>query len=108
MLRNPETCLYESIMIDPQDAGEWNSKPVDTSSPSEINEEVSVKDLLEKCSALLKKPPALSFIKRKFIWDDYMEAKEKPWIKPENGVRIQFVGEAAIHDGGPTREFYSG
>ena len=95
-------------MVDPQDAGEWNSKPVDTSSPSEINEEVSVKDLLEKCSALLKKPPALSFIKRKFIWDDYMEAKEKPWIKPENGVRIQFVGAAAIDDGDPTREFYSG
>ena len=107
-IRNPETCLYESIMIDPQDAGEWNSKPVDTSSPSEINEEVSVKDLLEKCSALLKKPPALLFIRRKFIWDDYMEAREKPWIKPENGVRIQFVGEAAIDDGGPTREFYSG
>ena len=28
-----------------------------------------------------------------------MEAREKPWIKPENGIRIQFVGEAAIHDG---------
>ena len=82
-IRNPETCLYESMMIDPQDAGEWNSKPVDTSSPSEINEEVSVKDLLEKCNALLKKPPALLFIRRKVIWDDYMETREKPWIKPE-------------------------
>ena len=107
-IRNPETCLYKSIMIDPQDAGEWNLKPVDTSSPSEINEEVSVKDLLEKCNALLKKPPALLFIRRKVIWDDYMETREKPWIKPENGIRIQFVGEAAIDDGGPTREFYSG
>ena len=37
-----------------------------------------------------------------------MEAREKPRIKPENGIRIQFVGEAAIDDGGPTREFYSG
>ena len=69
---------------------------------------MSVKDLLEKCSSLLRKLPALLLIRRNFIWDDYMEARERLWIKPENGVRIQFVGEAAIDDGGPTREFYSG
>ena len=69
---------------------------------------MSVKDLLEKCSSLLRKLPALLLIRRNFIWDDYMEARERLWIKPENGVRIQFVGEGAINDGGPTREFYSG
>ena len=54
-------------MIDPQDAGEWNSKPFDTSSPSEINEEVFVKDLLEKCSALLLKETTSSFVHQKKV-----------------------------------------
>ncbi|KAL9951675.1 hypothetical protein ACROYT_G044393 [Oculina patagonica] len=106
-MRNPEISLYESIVIDPQNNEELNSEPAERSLPIETSEEVSAKSLLEKCSALVKKPAALIFIRRKFIWEDYMEAREKPWVKPENGVRVQFVGEPAVDGGGPGREFFT-
>ena len=107
-MRNPEISLYESIVIDPEDNDEWNSEPAERSLPIETSEELSARSLLEKCSALVKKPPALLFIRRKFIWDDYMEVREKPWVKPENGVRVQFVGEPAVDGGGPSHEFFTG
>ena len=39
---------------------------------------------------------------------DYVEARKRcSWIKPENRLKVIFVGEPAEDSGGPRREFFS-
>ena len=46
-------------------------------------------------------------VRRKNIWDDLKKAARKH-IGPTNNLKIVFLGEPAIDDGGPKREFFSG
>ena len=46
-------------------------------------------------------------VRRKNIWDDLKKAARKR-IAPTNNLKIVFLGEPAIDDGGPKREFFSG
>lgn len=48
-------------------------------------------------------------IRRKTIFDDYVNTRVRcKWMKPENKIRVAFVGEMGIDGGGPKREFLSG
>ena len=47
-------------------------------------------------------------VRRKFLWDDYIAARKRPWFKPEGTIRVDFIGEPAIDGGGPSREFFTG
>lgn len=47
-------------------------------------------------------------IRRKHLWLDYKESKKKFNFTPECKLRIVFIGEPAVDDGGPKREFFSG
>ena len=46
-------------------------------------------------------------VRRKNIWDDLKKAARKR-IGPTNNLKIVFLGEPAIDNGGPKREFFSG
>lgn len=46
-------------------------------------------------------------VRRKHIWDDLRKATKKR-IGPTSNLKIIFLGEPAIDDGGPKREFFSG
>ena len=45
-------------------------------------------------------------IRRKHIWADYKEAREKYSIAPRDNIRVVFLGELDVDDGGPRREFF--
>ena len=47
-------------------------------------------------------------VRRKYLWDDYVEAQKRPWVKKECSLKIVFLGEPAVDDGGPKREFFTG
>ena len=47
-------------------------------------------------------------IRRKKIWNDFLESRHLKWFKLQNKWKITFVGETAIDDGGPRREFFTG
>lgn len=47
-------------------------------------------------------------VRRKFLWDDYVTARKKPWFKTGAALRIHFIGEPAVGGGGPSREFFTG
>ncbi len=51
---------------------------------------------------------ALLNIRRMYIWEHYIAAKKRFNIPPEQKVRIIFIGEPAVDDGGLKREFLSG
>ena len=47
-------------------------------------------------------------VRRGQLFLDYVEARKRcSWIKPENRLKVIFVGEPAEDSGGPRREFFS-
>ena len=46
-------------------------------------------------------------VRRKFIWDDFKSAMKRK-ITPLSNLKVFFVGESFIDDGGPKRELFSG
>ena len=47
-------------------------------------------------------------IRRRFAFQDYMDARQKAFFKPEGLLKVCFTGEPAIDGGGPRREFFTG
>lgn len=48
-------------------------------------------------------------VRRGQLFLDYVEARKRcQWIKPENRLKVVFVGEPAEDSGGPRREFFAG
>jgi hypothetical protein len=47
-------------------------------------------------------------IRRTYMWSDFKESRSDGKVSPTDQVKIVFVGESAIDDGGPKREFFSG
>ena len=46
-------------------------------------------------------------VRRNHIWRDAFRAITKPSFNPTNPVRVTFIGEPAIDEGGPRREFFT-
>ena len=46
-------------------------------------------------------------VRRNFLWLDFKRARTNK-VKPEDNLKVVFVGECAIDDGGPKREFFTG
>ena len=48
-------------------------------------------------------------VQRKSVLADYIETRKRcPWFLPENNLKVIFIGEPAIDDGGPKRKFFTG
>ena len=49
-------------------------------------------------------------IQRKHIWSDFKQARKKFNLEhvPSHKIKIVFLGEPAVDDGSPRREFFSG
>ena len=47
-------------------------------------------------------------IRRKEVFQDYLEARRKRWFTQGAILKISFAGEPAIDGGGPRREFFTG
>jgi hypothetical protein len=49
-------------------------------------------------------------IRRRYTFQEYVAARRKPRqrFNPNGMLKVSFIGEPAVDDGGPRREFYSG
>jgi hypothetical protein len=47
-------------------------------------------------------------VRRSSAFQDYLVAKRKKWFKPKATLKVTFIGEPAVDDGGPKREFFTG
>ena len=47
-------------------------------------------------------------VRRKSMFQDYIEARKKKWFNSRQALKVTFIGEPAIDDGGPLREFFTG
>ena len=47
-------------------------------------------------------------VRRKNIFHNFVAIRKKPWFDLNKAFKVVFVGEPAIDDGGPRREFFLG
>ena len=92
-----------------EDEKQCNEDATDTPrESSEVNLETlknEVSNLRSACGCELTNRVS---IRRRSIFQDYMDARKKKWFKPKSLIKVTFVGEPAIDDGGPKREFFTG
>ena len=68
------------------------------------------KDLItdHECSMNVQEVKIRINVRRKEVFKDYLAISQKPWFNNKRLLKITFVGEPAVDDGGPSREFFSG
>ena len=86
--------------------------PEETVSASGGTHEISRGKLIEVIQELQKNVGMSTNrinVQRKTVLADYLNTrKRRPWFKPEDRIKVVFIGETAIDDGGPKREFFTG
>ena len=96
--------------INSENTGSEDSSP--NASPERViipDESTDVKDkVLEIKAATLSANVVRLNVCRKCIWCDFNEYQSNGKVSPTDSVKIVFVGEPAIDNGGPKREFFSG
>ena len=84
----------------------------DNSNPNTANsstqEITTIQAVLASLQENTGKEAVLINIRRKALWKDFVNAKDKFKIMPNQPIRVVFLGEPAVDDGGPKREFFSG
>jgi len=75
---------------------------------AEVPNPPDIKDILKGISNHVDKKIFRIHVRRKFLWEDFLESRKRPWVKPCHTIKVVFLGEAAIDDGGPKREFFTG
>lgn len=99
---------YENLMLTIQRDDEPPDDMPNSPTQATQEEKSDLKDILERIAGRVCKRSSSISIQRKLILDDYIDARKRPWVKPENSLHIYFVGECAVDDGGPKREFLTG
>ena len=73
------------------------------------NHKAKIKEAVTRLNTIVPDKQNRYHIRRKTIFDDYVNTRERSkWMKPENKIRVTFVGEKGIDGGGPKREFLTG
>ena len=67
-----------------------------------------MKDLITECATNVHEVKIRINVRRKEVFNDYLTISKKPWFNNKQLLKITFVGEPAVDDGGPRREFFSG
>jgi hypothetical protein len=77
---------------------------------TEITTTTSLKTVAQKLADehISKKDQKRLNVRRKHLWVDFKQACVRYKLDPSTPIRIVFLGEPAIDDGGPKREFFSG
>ena len=67
-----------------------------------------MKDLITECAQNVGEVKIRINVRRKEVFNDYITGSQKPWFNNRRLLKVTFVGEPAVDDGGPRREFFSG
>ncbi|XP_028394535.1 uncharacterized protein LOC114518737 [Dendronephthya gigantea] len=91
-----------------------NESEIDTDLPDpglyvELSDTSSLKNVAQQLADIhvKKEQPRKVNVRRKHLWIDFKEAKKKWNLTANTPIRVVFLGEPAVDDGGPKREFFS-
>lgn len=72
-------------------------------------EDVNLKGVIESLVQGIPEAKQVNLrVRRKDVWTDVKKVHERGKLSPAHPLKIQFIGEPAVDDGGPLREFFSG
>lgn len=115
-----ERLMYANLMSSLENNPDYELQHDDLSAQSQENkilaseatQEISRGKLIEVIQELQKNVGTSTNrinVQRKTVLTDYINTrKRRPWFKPDDRIKVVFVGEPAIDDGGPKREFFTG
>ncbi|CAB3978943.1 G2 M phase-specific E3 ubiquitin- ligase-like [Paramuricea clavata] len=78
---------------------------VENTSPDTKMEKM--KDLVTELAKNVQPVKIRISVRRKSVFKDYLETAKKPWFNGRRMLKVTFIGEPAVDDGGPRREFFS-
>ena len=94
-----------AIVIDDDDGISNDELPLLTPE----NHKSKIIDAVTKLNTLVPEQKNRYHIRRKTVFDDYVNTRERSkWMKPENKLKVSFIGEPGLDGGGPRREFLTG
>eukprot|EP00794_Sanderia_malayensis_P013170 gene13169-14520_t len=70
-------------------------------------EECELKSIMGRLLTSLPEKRVRLNIRRKYLWQDFKDIRSRGKIAPGDNIKIVFIGEPAIDDGGPKREFFA-
>lgn len=73
-----------------------------------IDGDIPLKDVVSSLANSLSENLVRLNVRRKHMWSDFKEARIKQRVNPGDRLKIVYIGEPAVDDGGPRREFFSG
>ena len=91
--------------------GEVHSPPQDDVQeidPVAVKEETDIKSVIAELEGNLSGDEKRINLRRRYIWKDYKDARRKFSVTAADKLKVVFIGEPAIDDGGPKREFFTG
>lgn len=86
-----------------EDASETLREPLDINLGTIPRNEVSNNLRLHRCQLTNRVS-----IRRRLMFQDYMDTRKKKWFKPKAMLKVTYVGEPAVDDGGPKCGFFTG
>ncbi|XP_028417782.1 G2/M phase-specific E3 ubiquitin-protein ligase-like [Dendronephthya gigantea] len=91
----------------------WNDSPEKSTDGDEV-ENTSPDIMMEKMKALVAElaenvqPVKIRIsVRRKSVFTDYLETAKKPWFNSSQMLKVTFIGEPAVDDGGPCQVLQS-
>lgn len=103
---NTQSIDMPDTYIDDVDAQLESDAPSTYSMAEEDQKMKAIVDQLQSNIDLVNKTRIS--VRRKNILEDFLAIRKKPWFNLSNVFKVTFIGEPAIDDGGPRREFFSG
>ena len=120
---DPEAMLYIEIMFSVSDDIQviesdeesiltmTNEHSGEKPNPERLEPEalkVRIKEVVKQLSAKVGDDSSRINVRRKTLWGDYLEYRRRAWTCKTRPLRVVFIGEPAVDDGGPKREFFAG
>ena len=105
-----EDCTYSNLMLEMQRNSATGNpeREIAISEEDVVESPCNIEAILKDIVNRVDKKTVRIDVRRKYLWDDYLEAQNRPWVKKEYGLKVVFLGEPAVDDGGPKREFFTG
>ena len=73
-----------------------------------IDADIPLKDVISSLAKSLSENLVRLNVRRNNMWSDFKEARIKQRVNTGDRLKIVYIGEPAVDDGGPRREFFSG
>ena len=95
----------EELLNDPPEISSIVGEHENPSSEAKIEK---MKQIVAELSKNVQPVKIRISIRWKSAFKDYLETAKKPWFNNERMLKVTFIDELAVDDGGPRREFFSG